>query len=281
MKVRNYLAIFLVSMLLLAAASPAFAANALSLSMSDCVTIGTTTTVTLNVSGGAPKSYEFRLYRGNTLISSASACGSVKTLSIPGKLLSKTGEYKLRVKYINANGSSAIEDACFTVQSSACATATQKPSVTARPTSKPTQAPTAKPTASPTVKPTQTTGSGGTSSASMADELVRQVNEERAKNGLSALTADSNLTSAACVRAAEIVVSFSHTRPDGSSWSTVSSKAKGENIAKGQQTVDKVMASWMSSDGHRANILRSTYKTIGVCAYQKNGIMYWVQLFGN
>jgi len=115
----------------------------------------------------------------------------------------------------------------------------------------------------------------------MEEELVRQVNADRKKYGLNALSVDSDLAAAARVRAAEIAKSFSHTRPDGTKWSTVSSKAKGENLARGQQTVDKVMATWMFSDGHRANILRSSYKTVGVCAYRQDGIMHWVQLFGN
>ena len=90
----------------------------------------------------------------------------------------------------------------------------------------------------------------------------------------------ADLTAAACVRAREIVELFSHTRPDGSSWSTVSSKVNGENIAMGYRTADAVMAGWMNSEGHRENILRSSFGSIGVCAYTVNGVTYWVQLFG-
>jgi len=97
---------------------------------------------------------------------------------------------------------------------------------------------------------------------------------------LSALRTDSELNRAAAVRAGEIVKKFSHTRPDGSHWSTVSNSAFGENIAKGQKTADKVMAAWLTSEGHRANILRQSFGSIGVCAYIYNGVTYWVQLFG-
>lgn len=127
---------------------------------------------------------------------------------------------------------------------------------------------------------TQNQSQSGTSLSAMEQELVRQVNSDRAKNGLSALKVSGELSRAAKVRAEEIVKSFSHTRPDGSKWNSVSSAARGENIAKGQQTVDKVMAAWMSSQGHRANILRASFGSIGVCAYKKGNIMYWVQLFG-
>lgn len=121
----------------------------------------------------------------------------------------------------------------------------------------------------------------GSSISSMSSEVIRQTNADRAKNGLGQLRQDADLTAAACVRAKEIVSQFSHTRPNGQRGLTVSSKAKGENIAEGQQSANKVMAAWMSSSGHRTNILRASYKSIGVCAYQVNGIMYWVQLFGN
>ena len=113
-----------------------------------------------------------------------------------------------------------------------------------------------------------------------AQSVVNQVNRERAARGLSALRIDPALTAAAQIRAKEIVQKFSHTRPDGTKWSTVSSAAYGENIAKGQKTADKVMAAWMTSSGHRANILRANYGAIGVACLQSGGVYYGVQLFG-
>ena len=113
-----------------------------------------------------------------------------------------------------------------------------------------------------------------------AQSVVNQVNRERAARGLSTLRIDPVLTAAAQIRAKEIVQKFSHTRPDGTKWSTVSSVAYGENIAKGQRTADKVMAAWMTSSGHRANILRANYGSIGVACLQSGGVYYWVQLFG-
>ena len=168
-----------------------------------------------------------------------------------------------------------------TTEPTAAPTAEPTTEPTAVPTVKPTAQPTALPTAKPTVRPTAapTSVPSGTDSE-YAAEVVRQVNEERAKYGLGALSVDGDLTKAAYIRASEITQQFSHTRPDGSSWSTVSAKAKGENIAMGYKSADKVMAAWLTSEGHRANILRESFTTIGVCAYEYNGIMYWVQLFG-
>ena len=114
----------------------------------------------------------------------------------------------------------------------------------------------------------------------LAGEVVRQVNAERQKAGLGQLTVSAELTRAARVRAGEIVRKFSHTRPDGTAWHTVSSAAYGENIAMGQRTADKVMAAWLTSQGHRANILRASFGSIGVCAIVSGGVTYWVQLFG-
>lgn len=120
----------------------------------------------------------------------------------------------------------------------------------------------------------------GQNLSSMAAQVVAEVNAERAKAGLAPLSVSSELTRAAEIRAREIMRVFSHTRPDGTSWSTVSSVATGENIAKGHNSAERVMAAWMSSEGHRANILRERFGSIGVCALKADGIVYWVQLFG-
>lgn len=119
-----------------------------------------------------------------------------------------------------------------------------------------------------------------------ANEVVRLVNEERAKAGLPALTVDRGAASAAQVRAKEIERSFSHTRPDGSSFNSALTEAgvnfsgAGENIAYGQNSPEKVMEGWMNSSGHRANILNSSYTSIGVGHYQNaSGVNYWTQLF--
>ena len=128
-------------------------------------------------------------------------------------------------------------------------------------------------------------GTDGSQDA-FANEVVRLVNEERAKAGLPALTVDRGAASAAQVRAKEIERSFSHTRPDGSSFNSalteagVNFRGAGENIAYGQNSPEKVMEGWMNSSGHRANILNSSYTSIGVGHYQNaSGVNYWTQLF--
>lgn len=161
-------------------------------------------------------------------------------------------------------------------------TPTKKPTTTPAPTAKPTTAPTAKPTATPTKTPSNTSDINN-----YANEVLRLVNIERGKAGLSALTTNTTLTSAANKRAQETVQSFSHTRPNGTSFSTVlkeygiSYNAAGENIAYGQKTPQEVVTGWMNSPGHRANILNSNFHKIGIGVYKSNGVIYWSQLFTN
>lgn len=118
------------------------------------------------------------------------------------------------------------------------------------------------------------------------EQVVRLVNEERAKAGLSALAPDEAIQSAAQVRAQESAVSFSHTRPNGTSFSTaltdagVKYRGSGENIAWGQKTPEEVVEGWMNSPGHRANILNPSFTKIGIGYYQDSrGVNYWSQLF--
>ena len=122
--------------------------------------------------------------------------------------------------------------------------------------------------------------------SSFESQVIRLVNEEREKLGLSALVLDEKVANAALVRAKETELSFSHTRPNGSSFSTalteqgVSFRGAGENIAWGQRSPEEVMNAWMNSPGHRANILNENFTTIGVGYYvNSNGTGYWTQLF--
>lgn len=128
----------------------------------------------------------------------------------------------------------------------------------------------------------------GMENTSFAMQVIKLVNQERAKEGLPALQYDANIEKAALVRAKETEISFSHTRPNGSTFSTalkengVSFKGAGENIAWGQRSPEEVMKGWMNSPGHRANIMNKNFTRIGVGHYQNNaGVNYWTQLFTN
>ena len=114
-----------------------------------------------------------------------------------------------------------------------------------------------------------------------AFQVLKLVNEERAKCGEKALTMDTSLLDTAMLRGFECVLYSSHTRPAGDTCFTANNLMIGENIAWGQTSPSSVMNSWMNSPGHKANILNSNYTTIGIGAIEINGQNYWVQCFGD
>ncbi|WDZ87420.1 CAP domain-containing protein [Micromonospora cathayae] len=124
---------------------------------------------------------------------------------------------------------------------------------------------------------------GGTEQA----QVVALVNAERAKAGCGALSVDAKLTTAAQRHSEDQAAhkKMSHTGSDGSDagdrldrvgydW-----RGYGENVAWNQQTPAAVMAAWMNSAGHRANILNCAFTEIGVGVARSNG-PYWTQVFG-
>lgn len=125
-----------------------------------------------------------------------------------------------------------------------------------------------------------------TEQSTYAQQILALVNQERTKAGLKEVALEEKLGDAANVRAKESATSFSHTRPDGSSFATVLKEkgvtytGAGENIAWGQKSPEEVMKGWMNSSGHRANILNPKFTTLGVGHYQDSkGTNYWAQLF--
>ena len=117
-----------------------------------------------------------------------------------------------------------------------------------------------------------------------AKQVYEMVNQERAAAGLNTLVWDAQLTQDAMQRAAELAVYYSHTRPDGTRcFSAVTNYsigyAYGENIAVYQTDAANVMNAWMNSPGHKANILDTRYREIGVGSFYHNGHYHWVQLF--
>lgn len=115
--------------------------------------------------------------------------------------------------------------------------------------------------------------------------VIELVNEERAKYNLEPLCELKSLMEASQIRATEQLQKEGHTRPNKTPWYTVL-KLKGayhigENVAQGQSTPEEVVTDWMNSPEHRENILKVDYKYIGVGCYQKDGKIYWSQLFYN
>lgn len=107
------------------------------------------------------------------------------------------------------------------------------------------------------------------------------VNAERAARGLPAFAWNSSLEVCAQIRATESVSSFSHTRPDGTLYYTVNSDLMwAENLAKGYADAASLVAGWMNSPTHAANILDAELTTCSIAVYESNGTLYFAQEFG-
>jgi len=140
----------------------------------------------------------------------------------------------------------------------------------------------------------QATSSGSDADASAdsadsgpTDRVLVLVNTEREKAGCTALTENAKLTKAAQDHSQDMAdhTNMSHTGSDGSSMSDrlarvgYSFSSAGENVAAGYTTPESVMAGWMASAGHKANILNCGFKEIGIGLAQPGN--YWTQDFGS
>jgi len=119
-----------------------------------------------------------------------------------------------------------------------------------------------------------------------ANEVIIFTNIERERIGLHPLEHDEILEKVAQTRALEITDTFSHTRPDGTHFSTAFYEAGiefinwGENIGYRQKTPTEVVNGWMDSKLHRDTILNPDYSYTGVGIHiNSTGLLFWVQTF--
>ena len=138
----------------------------------------------------------------------------------------------------------------------------------------------------------------------MEQQVLDLTNQERAKNGLAPLKVTAEAQEAARIRVNELPIKLAsnHTRPDGRMFFTalndINSKlaytldttqinacnVTGENIGWGCTTPSEIVAGWMSSTGHRRNILDPKHTHIGISVIPRyeNGKQagyYWEQFF--
>ena len=108
-------------------------------------------------------------------------------------------------------------------------------------------------------------------------------------NNLKKLTYDYSLEKIAMQRAAEIAISFSHTRTNGESCFTaydIVYYSAGENIAAGYANAKAAFVGWQETNekyagqGHRRNMLSGDFNAVGIACVNYNGYNYWVQEFG-
>lgn len=129
------------------------------------------------------------------------------------------------------------------------------------------------------------------SSSSAERRVLSLTNAARLVRGLHPpLRLHSLLTSAARSHTRDqafVRLGISHTGTDGSSLS-IRVKRQGyrymfaaENVARGQLSPEHVFRSWMSSRGHRKNILNGRAREMGLyVTADNNGKLFWTQVFG-
>jgi uncharacterized protein YkwD len=124
------------------------------------------------------------------------------------------------------------------------------------------------------------------------ENVIKYVNEARAKEGLKALVVNEKLSAVATAKANDMVANhyFAHTSPAGlNPWHWFDKigydyKYAGENLAINFTTAEAQQAAWMKSPTHKKNILNVNYQEIGVAvaAGEVNGTLgiIAVQEFG-
>jgi uncharacterized protein YkwD len=127
-------------------------------------------------------------------------------------------------------------------------------------------------------------------------QVIALTNQERTSRGIAPLAVHMTLVSVGQNHSQDMAIHdfFSHTNPQGQApWDRMTAAgylwtAAAENIAAGYSTPADVMAGWMGSSGHRANILDPNLEEIGVGYYfhspdtgSVNYTHYWTQVFGS
>lgn len=123
--------------------------------------------------------------------------------------------------------------------------------------------------------------------ARYVDQVVSLANAERREAGCSPLRTDRRLQSSAQAHANDMSARdyYGHDSPEGRNagdritaagytWA-----AWGENIHRGPKSPAEAMEGWMSSDGHRKNVLDCSFKDIGVGVKLTANGPWWVQNF--
>jgi len=129
-------------------------------------------------------------------------------------------------------------------------------------------------------------------SAIVKTTLIELLNQERKSSGLQSLKENTVLDNAASLKAQDILEKdyFSHQSPEGVSpwhWFKIAGynyKIAGENLAIGFLDSGEVNRAWLDSPSHKANLLNSNYKDVGIAVltgdFQGNETTVVVQLFG-
>jgi uncharacterized protein YkwD len=147
------------------------------------------------------------------------------------------------------------------------------------------------PVPAPSGTGTATGGRASGSSAAVAAEIVALTNDARAKNGRPRFVTSTKLMEAARIHAQQMAQyqRQEHTI-SGAPYPTLQSRLEAvgysyssvaENIAWNHPDARSTVNGWMSSSGHRANILDAQLIEMGAAmARSSRGEEYWIQVFG-
>jgi len=121
----------------------------------------------------------------------------------------------------------------------------------------------------------------GTYDTKLAGEILTALNDARTQEGLDPFDSNAGLNQVADVRAKEITYSLSHTRANGSYWSTVAPDYyEAECIAKDFGTADDTVNAWLSESSTRQYLLNDAYASIGLSCFQYAGSDYIIAALG-
>ena len=158
---------------------------------------------------------------------------------------------------------------CGTVMAAACATS----------------APPAQDRSGPSLPPVVTAPN------SAGEDIVVRTNAERKKLGVPGVARHAALMTAAQLHADQMAAlgRMAHDLP-GAAYPSLDDRlaaagyrmrASGENVAEGYPSAAAVVAGWMTSPGHRSNILSAQFTEMGAgVATAKNGRRFYAQVFG-
>lgn len=144
--------------------------------------------------------------------------------------------------------------------------------------------------APPTPAPTPRPAPPARSLSTIVDTVFLLTNRERARASLTPVRRNAELARAAQLQAEQMAAAgkLAHEIP-GSRFPTLVSRLKvvgyqyravGENVAEGYTSGAALMAGWMTSAPHRANILSARFTETGVgMARSKTGRTYTAQVF--
>lgn len=144
------------------------------------------------------------------------------------------------------------------------------------PPSEPPTIPPAEPPAEPSYDPS------GYRVGSLEYAVLEQINGYREEAGVPPLAMDEDLCAVASVRAYEISILWSHTRPDGRGYASVltdygyaaSGAAEHLVYASGNGNAAKIVSKWMSAEKNQESLLGGGCSAAGIGVYRSGGVTY-------